>query len=87
MAIIPITPSRGLVKPVQTEQHYRPDELAVLWGLSANTIRSLFAGEPGVLLIDRPEQMHKRGYCSMRIPASVAGRVHARLEVRAQRAA
>lgn len=61
------------------ERHFRPEELAELWGLSGPTIRSLFACEAGVLLIDRPEQMHKRRYRTMRIPASVAERVHARL--------
>ncbi len=68
------------------EQHYRPEELAKLWGLSANLIRDLFEFEPGVLKINRPEKLHKRRYVSLRIPASVAERVHLRLDAR-QRAA
>ena len=62
------------------EQHYSPERLADLWDVSANTIRRLFEHEPGVLLLDRPEEMHKRGYRIMRIPESVAARVHAKLE-------
>jgi hypothetical protein len=58
------------------EQHFKPDELAKLWGIGGATIRRLFRDVPGVLVIDRPEKMHKRGYCSMRIPESVAKRVY-----------
>ena len=58
------------------ERHFKPDELAELWGVSGDTIRRLFQDVPGVLVIDRPEKMHKRGYCSMRIPESVAKRVY-----------
>jgi hypothetical protein len=58
------------------EQHFKPDELAELWGVSGDTIRRLFRDVPGVLVIDRPEEMHKRSYCSMRIPESVAKRVY-----------
>lgn len=58
------------------ERHFKPDELAKLWGVAVNTIRRLFRDVPGVLVIERPEKMHKRGYCSMRIPESVAKRVY-----------
>ena len=43
------------------EPHYTPQELAEPWGFSARFIRELFEDEPGVLIIDRPERMHKRG--------------------------
>jgi len=66
------------------EQHYRPSELAKLTGLSTDTIRDLFREEPGVLVINRPEQMHKRGYSSMRIPASIAERVLGGYRVKAK---
>ena len=61
------------------ERHYRPDELAEAWGLSVKVIREIFSSEPGVLKIDRPETRKKRGYCTMRIPESVAVRLHKRL--------
>ncbi len=68
--------------PACIEPHYKPEELGKLWGLSANCIRSLFENEPGVLRIAHPERLHKRRYISLRIPGSVAGRVHARLDAR-----
>jgi len=69
---------------IPLEQHYRPAELAKLTGLSTDTIRDLFRDEPGVLIIDRPETTHKRGYSSMRIPASIAERVLGRHRVQAK---
>jgi hypothetical protein len=61
------------------EQHYTPTELAKRWGLSDDSVRELFRGEEGVVVINRPEKMHKRGYTSLRIPESVAERVYQRL--------
>ena len=58
------------------EQHFKPSELAKLWGFHADKVRDWFDGESGVLVEHRPEQMNKRGYKSMRIPASVAARVY-----------
>jgi hypothetical protein len=64
------------------ERHFKPQELAKFWGLSTNVIRSLFEDEPGVLKIVRPEKLHKRRYVTLRIPASVAARVHARYDAK-----
>jgi hypothetical protein len=50
------------------EQHYRPKELATLWGLSAKTILRLIHDEPGIIRL--------RTYS---IPDSVATRIHQRL--------
>jgi hypothetical protein len=61
---------------VVTERHFKPKELSQLWGFSVDTIRKWFEKEPGILVEDRPEQMHKRAYKSMRIPESVARRVY-----------
>jgi len=60
------------------ERHFKPSELAELWGFHSDKVRDWFQNEPGVLTENRPEQLHKRGYKSMRIPASVAARVYAR---------
>jgi hypothetical protein len=65
-----------------TEQHYSPADLAKKWGFSARFVRELFRNEHGVIVIDRPEKMHKRGYASLRIPESIAARVYSRLTVR-----
>lgn len=69
------------VKPESSalEQHYTPAEVAKLWRMSDDYIRDVFRDEPGVIKIDRPETMHKRGYRTLRIPESVVLRVGARL--------
>jgi hypothetical protein len=61
------------------EPHYTPQELAETWGVSAETIRVLFRNEPGVLKIGPDGTRFRRGYKSLRIPQSVAERVHTRL--------
>ena len=66
-------------KTTLTERHFTPTELADLWGFSSRFIRELFRDEKGVLVIDKPEQMHKRGYATMRIPESIASLVYTRL--------
>ena len=60
------------------ERHYSPEQLAELWGFSADTIRRLFEREPGVLVMER-NVAGRRRYRTLRIPESVAERVHRRL--------
>jgi hypothetical protein len=65
------------------EKHYRPDELAEIWGLSDDSIRTIFADEPGVLCHgDNKGSRVKRRYITMRIPESVAVRVHRKLSAK-----
>jgi len=59
------------------EQHFKPIELAKKWRLSDETVRRMFSDVPGVLTIDHPEELHRRGYRSIRIPASIAERIYA----------
>ena len=61
------------------ERHYTPEELASLWSLSSDTVRRLFECESGVLIIERPRLQGRRRYRTLRIPESVAARVHRRL--------
>ncbi len=61
------------------EKHYFVGELAALWNLSKQTIRRLFQDEPGVVRIGETRARRKRGYITLRIPESVAHRVHLRL--------
>jgi hypothetical protein len=59
------------------ERHYTPKELATLWALDETTIRRLFYDEPGVLKIGKTNRRDgKHDYVSLRIPESVALRVH-----------
>lgn len=59
---------------------YTVAELAKLMGFSRQTITSLFENEPGVIVLSRPGEMHKRRYRSLRIPKGVYLRVRAKLE-------
>jgi len=61
------------------ENHYTVQEIAEKWHLSEKVVRSLFREEPGVIKIDAPERRFKRGYRTLRVPESVAERVHVRL--------
>jgi hypothetical protein len=61
------------------ETHYTPAELAEMWGVSTETVRVLFREEPGVLKIGPDGTRFRRGYKTLRIPYSVAERVHTRL--------
>ncbi len=61
------------------ERHFAPEELGQMWGLSGDTVRRLFEKEPGVLVIERANGGRARRYRTLRIPASVASRVHRRM--------
>lgn len=61
---------------------YTVREVATLTGLSPQTITRMFESEPGVLVMSRPEEKHKRRYRSIRIPRAVYERVIRGLEVR-----
>jgi AraC-like DNA-binding protein len=57
------------------QQPYTIAEVAAMTGFSPQTVTRLFEKEPGVLILARPEQKHKRRYRSFRIPRSVYERV------------
>jgi hypothetical protein len=61
------------------ERHFSVQEVSKLWGFGVDVIRRIFANEDGVIRIAHPETLHKRGYCSLRIPESVMRRVHRKL--------
>jgi len=60
------------------EPHYTPEQLGTAWSLSGDTIVRLFENEPGVLVVERSKAGRRR-YRTIRIPASVAERVHRRM--------
>ena len=70
--------SQNIGAGMAIERHYAPDELGELWNLSADTVRRLFEHESGVLVIER-ERNRGRRYRTLRIPESVAQRVHRQL--------
>ena len=57
-------------------------EVAALTGFSPRTVTRMFQDERGVIVLGRPETMHKRRYRSIRIPRAVYERVLARLRVK-----
>ena len=62
------------------EPHLTVQQIAKMWNLSPDAIRSLFRGEPGVVQIKKDRNgPRRRRYISLRIPQSVAERVHRRL--------
>jgi hypothetical protein len=61
------------------EPHYSPSQLAKLWGVSTETIRVIFRTEHGVLKLGKPATKYRRAYITLKIPESVAERVHERL--------
>ncbi len=77
------TRSQGAVDtpPQFLEAHFTPQELAAAWNLSPDKVSEIFQNEPGVVVIGNraPATGKRRRYLTLRIPASVAERVHRRL--------
>jgi len=65
---------------VEHEKHFTLSELAATWGLSVETIRRLFADDPGVVTMPSASgPTGRRQYFTLRIPSTVAARLHKRL--------
>lgn len=61
------------------ERHYTVVQLAKLWGFGETAIRALAANYPGVLKFNGNRASGKKCYIRMRIPESVAIRMHEQL--------
>ena len=62
-----------------TERHYSVQQVADMWGISAEKVRLLFRNEPGVLKLSAPAILRNRKHKPhelLRIPASVLARLH-----------
>lgn len=70
----------GDVLPVIEQRHFSVQELAKLWHLSVDAIRRIFEKEPGVLVLSDVKR-GKRRYRTIRIPESVAQRVHGKMSL------
>jgi transcriptional regulator GlxA family with amidase domain len=68
------------------ERHFSVEELSTLWGMSDDFIRRLFLHEPGVMIFCR-HRPGRRVYRTLRIPESVALRVHERMRASDERRA
>jgi hypothetical protein len=71
------SPAAPLLKP-----HYTLAQVAEAWGVSTDTVRRMFEGEAGVLVIEpAPGRYSRRRYRTLRIPASAVERVRRRMSV------
>jgi hypothetical protein len=61
------------------ERHLTVSEVASLWNFSDDKVRNIFRDEVGVIKLATPEKLNRRGYSTLRIPESVAKRVHEKL--------
>lgn len=67
------------------EPFYTPKEIAARLKFSDRTVRDLFKGEEGVILLrgpEKPRKQRKKAYSTMRIPESVVERVIRRMSVK-----
>ena len=66
---------------MENQEHpvYTVAEVAAMLRLSRPTITRLFEKESGVIMLSRPETMHKRRRRMIRIPHAVYLRVRAKL--------
>jgi hypothetical protein len=60
------------------ERHYSVPELAEKWQVSTDFVRRLFLREPGVVIFYH-QRPGRRTYRTLRVPESIAARVHGRL--------
>jgi transcriptional regulator GlxA family with amidase domain len=60
------------------ERHFSVEELAELWKMSDDFLRRLFLKEPGVVVFHN-QRPGRRVYRTLRIPESIARRVHGRM--------
>jgi hypothetical protein len=75
----------GVDDEVFREKHYTVPELAEIWIVSSDTIRRVFADEPGVLILPKHGRSRKRRlYATRLIPESVVRRVHLRLSTHSE---
>ena len=69
------------MKAQQAQSAYTIAEIAELTGFSRQTVTRLFENETSVLIVERPENAHKRRYRSVRVPHAVYERVIRKLSV------
>ena len=70
---------RAQLNSTAHEKHYSVQELVPLWRLSRPKLTELFRDEPGVIKIGYGYRRGREGRITLRIPASIAERVHSKL--------
>ena len=67
---------------MQEKAAFTVREVAELTGFSVRTVTRMFENQPGVIVLEREEKMHKRRYRSIRIPRVVYERIIRTLTVK-----
>lgn len=68
------------VNRCSTERHFRPEEVAEIWGVDTTTVRRVFRDVPGVLKLGRiTARGSRREYVKLRIPQSILDKVHSEM--------
>ena len=70
------TATNPLAPPSAMEPHFTLSEIATAWGISVRMARRIFRDVPGVSDVCSRRVLTSRPYTILRIPASVAARVH-----------
>ncbi len=63
------------------EPHLTIQQIAEMWNLSPDAVRRIFRKEPGVVEIKEKSAFKRRTYVTLRVPKSVARRVHGKLSL------
>ena len=72
----PMKTANTVNPPNAMEPHFTLKEIATAWGISVRMARLIFRDVPGVSDVCNRHSLTKRPYTILRIPASVAARVH-----------
>jgi hypothetical protein len=75
------SPGEGAGPESAFQRHYTVEDLSALWNVSEDFVRRLFLCEPGVVVFYK-HRPGRRVYRTLRIPESVAVRVHRRMTKR-----
>ena len=62
--------------PNAMEKHYTLKQIAEEWQISVRVARRIFRDQPGAVDVRNKTSLTSRAYTILRIPASVAARVH-----------
>jgi hypothetical protein len=72
----PMKTTNTVNPPNAMEKHYTLKQIAEEWGISVRSARLIFRDVPGVADVVNRHSLTSRAYTILRIPASVAARVH-----------
>ena len=72
----PMKTTNTVNPPNAMEKHYTLKQIAEEWQISVRVARRIFRDQPGAVDVRNKTSLTSRAYTILRIPASVAARVH-----------